>query len=246
MPRYVQRRFRRRFQRRFQRGGAASPRAFGRSLGLLSGPLSGPPEGLACPSARALPPVLPRGRRAALRAVRKSGLERGFFALFAPRFPVRRGAPETLGGVIFRRTAENGPVQEKCEGVSSYGLWGLHARICAMNVRSERMSVSARFTDTAQLGRVCKKSVRSSGRGVQGGSLSKKLRLNCLYTCAIFYRIPADLKTRGFRPRNGCFPGRFRPGLSAGPARSLRPSPGSRFSALRGLPAALRGGGSVQ
>ena len=37
-----------------------------------------------------------------------------------------------------------------------------------MNVRSERMSVSARFSDTAQLGRVCKKSVRPSGRGVQG------------------------------------------------------------------------------
>ena len=79
---------------------------------------------------------------------------------------------------MFRRAAKNGPVQEKCEGVSSYGLWGLRARICAMNVRSERMSVSARFADTAQIGRVCKKSVRPSGRGVQGGSLSKKLRLN--------------------------------------------------------------------
>ena len=172
MPRY--------FQQRFQGGGAAVSRAFGWSRGLLSGPLSGPPEGLVCPSARALPPVLPRGRRAALRAVRKSGLEGGFFAPSARRFPVRRGAPETSDGVIFRRAAENGPVQEKCEGVSSYGLWGLRARLCAMNVRSERMSVSARFSDTAQLGRLCKKSVRPSGRGVQGGSLSKKLSLNCL------------------------------------------------------------------
>ena len=48
----------------------------------------------------------------------------------------------------------------------------------------------------------------------------------------------------GFRPLNGCFPGRFRSGLSGGPARSLCSSPGCRFSALRGLPAALRGGGS--
>ena len=113
-----------------------------------------------------------------------------------------------------------------------------------MNVRSERMSVSARFSDTAQLGRVCKKSVRPSGRGVQGGSLSKKLSLNCLYTCVIFYRIPADLKMPGFRPRNGCFPGRFRPGPGGGPAWSLHPSPGGRFSALGGLPAALRRGSS--
>ena len=110
-----------------------------------------------------------------------------------------------------------------------------------MNVRSERMSVSARFSDTAQLGRLCKKSVRSSGRGVQGGSLSKKLSLNCLYTCVIFYRISAGLKIPGFRPRNGCFPGGIRPGPGGGPARSLHPSPGGRFSALRGLPAALEG-----
>ena len=47
----------------------------------------------------------------------------------------------------------------------------------------------------------------------------------------------------GFRPRNGCFPGRFRPGLSGGLAWSLHPSPGGRFSAPRGLPAALRRGG---
>ena len=170
MPRY--------FQQRFQGGGAAVSRAFGWSRGLLSGPLSGPPEGLVCPSARALPPVLPRGRRAALRAVRKAGPEGGFFAPFARLFPVRRGAWEAPDGAVFRRTAENGPVQEKCEGVSSYGLWGLRAWICAMNVRSERMSVSARFSDTAQLGRVCKKSVRRDSGGVQGGSLSKKLRLN--------------------------------------------------------------------
>ena len=38
----------------------------------------------------------------------------------------------------------------------------------------------------------------------------------------------------GFRPRNGCFPGRFRPGLSGGPARSPRPSRGCRFSARMG------------
>ena len=103
-----------------------------------------------------------------------------------------------------------------------------------MNVRSERMSVSARFSATAQLGRVCKKSVRPSGRGVQGGSLSKKTRLNYPYTCVIFYRIPADLKIPGFRPLNGCFPGRFRPVLSGGLGLSPCSSPGCRFSALMG------------
>ena len=71
---------------------------------------SGPPEGLVSPAAGAFPPVLPRGRWAALRASRKAGLEGCFFALFARRFPVRRGAPETPGGAIFLRTAKNGPV----------------------------------------------------------------------------------------------------------------------------------------
>ena len=145
------------------------------------GSFSGPLEGLVFPCCHGDSAGVAAGPRAAVRAVRavrKACPEGGFFAPFARRFPVRRGAPETPGGVVFRRAAENGPVQKKCEGVSSYGLWGLHARLCAMNVRSERMSVSARFTDTAQLGRVCKKSVRPSGRGVQGGSLSKKLKLN--------------------------------------------------------------------
>ena len=146
--------------------------------------------------------------------------------------------------MIFRRAAENGPVQEKCEGVSSYGLWGLRARLCAMNVRSERMLVSARFSDTAQLGRVCKKSVRPSGRGVQGGSLSKKMRLNYPYTCVIFYRISAALKIPGFRPRNGCFQGRFRPGLSGGLGPSLCSAPGCRFSARMGDSGGSWGAGS--
>ena len=147
-------------------------------LAGFPGQLSGPADSLVCPAAGAPPPMLPGGRGASIRTVREASPEGVFFALFARRFPVRRGAPETPGGVIFRRAAKNGPVQEKCEGVSSYGLWGLRARLCAMNVRSERMSVSARFADTAQIGRVCKKSVRPPGRGVQGGSLSKKLRLN--------------------------------------------------------------------
>ena len=86
------------------------------------------------------------------------------------------GAPQ--GGIIRARIFEAGPVQEKCEGVSSYGLWGLCARLCARMLSLERMLASARFLATAQLGRVCKKSVRPSGRGVRGGSLSKKLRLN--------------------------------------------------------------------
>ena len=67
-------------------------------------------EGLVSPAAGCLHPVLPRGRGAALRAVRKAGLEGGFFALFARSVPVRRGAWEALGAVIFRRAAKNGPV----------------------------------------------------------------------------------------------------------------------------------------
>ena len=64
-----------------------------------------------------------------------------FLPLFAPRFPVRMGAWEAPGGVIFRRAAENGPVQKKCEGVSSYGLWGLlRSDLC--NERSFRTDVS--------------------------------------------------------------------------------------------------------
>ena len=42
------------------------------------------------------------------------------------------GAPQ--GGIIRARIFEAGPVQEKCEGVSSYGLWGLCARTLCKNV----------------------------------------------------------------------------------------------------------------
>ena len=49
-----------------------------------------------------------------------------------------------------------------------------------MNVCSERMWHFAVLAATAQIGRVCKKNVRGFRRGVQGGSLSKKLRLNYL------------------------------------------------------------------
>ena len=66
----------------------------------------------------------------------------------------------------------SGPVQEKCEGVSSYGLRGLHARRCAEKCRSERMLHFARFAATAQIGRACRKSVSRTGRGAQ--SLSQK------------------------------------------------------------------------
>ena len=123
MPRY----FQRRFQRRFQGCGAASSRAFGRSRGLLSGPLSGPPEGLVCPAAGAVPPVLPRGRRAAWRAVRKSGLEGGFFAPSARRFPVRRGAWEARAG---RKIA--GPQKTDLCKKSAKGYPATGCRVCAL------------------------------------------------------------------------------------------------------------------
>ena len=85
---------------------------------MFPGPAFRPAGGPGLSRRGVLPPVLSRG----LRAVRKAGPEGGFFALFARRFSAFGGAPETPGAVIFRRAAENGPVQEKCEGVSSYGL----------------------------------------------------------------------------------------------------------------------------
>ena len=44
---------------------------------------SGPPEGLVCPAAKALPPMLPGGSGAARRAARKAGPEGGFLP-FSP------------------------------------------------------------------------------------------------------------------------------------------------------------------
>ena len=90
----------------FSMAGSPAPSvsdAFRWSRGLLSGPL----EGLVCPAAWALPLVLPRGRGVAVRAARKAGLEGCFFALFARRFPVWRGAPEVPGGAKNCRTAKN-------------------------------------------------------------------------------------------------------------------------------------------
>ena len=111
--------------------------AFRWSRGLLSGPL----EGLVCPAAWAFPPVLPRGRWAALRAVWKAGLEGGFFALFARRFPVWRGAPETPGGVIFRRTAKKRTCARKVRGGIQLRVVGF-TRSALCNERSFRTDVS--------------------------------------------------------------------------------------------------------
>ena len=74
------------------------------------GLFSGTPEALVCPVSGAFPPVLPRGGGVPLRASRKAGREGCFSALFARRFPVRRGAPEAPGGAKNCRTAKNGPV----------------------------------------------------------------------------------------------------------------------------------------
>ena len=104
--------------RYFRHGGAVASRGFRWSRGLPSGP----PEGLVCPAAGAPPPMPPGVLGASIRSCFPGGPEGGFLAPFARRFSAFGGAPETPDGVIFRRTAENGPVQEKCEGVSSYGL----------------------------------------------------------------------------------------------------------------------------
>ena len=70
-------------------------------------------------------------------------------------------------------------MQEMRVGVSRLRVVGsAGAGLCAMNVRSERMLVFAVLAATTQLGRLCKKTVRGFWRGVQVGSLSKKLRLN--------------------------------------------------------------------
>ena len=48
--------------------------------------------------------------------------------------PLRGPSGAPWGGIIRARIFEAGPVQEKCEGVSSYGLWGLCARHLCKNV----------------------------------------------------------------------------------------------------------------
>ena len=88
----------------------------------LWGLVSGLSEGLVFPAAGVSSPVLLRGLGASLGSCFPGGPEGGFFALFARRFPVRRGAPESPSAAKNYRAAKNGSVQEKCEGVSSYGL----------------------------------------------------------------------------------------------------------------------------
>ena len=82
----------------------------GWSLGLFSVPASRPAGGPGLPRFRGVSAHAAAGPRAAWRAVWKAGLEGGFFALFARRFPVRRGVPEAPGGAKNCRTAKNGPV----------------------------------------------------------------------------------------------------------------------------------------
>ena len=178
MPRY----FRRLFRGYFRYGGAAASRGFG-WFGVVSGPVF-----RACLPARRRPWFAPfpgRLRRCCRGAAGPPpGLPESWPGgrLFCPFCPAFSG-PE--GGAGGPGRGEKLPDREKrtCVkkvrgGIQLRVVRVRHACLCAMNVCSERMLTSARFSATAQLGRVCKKSVRPRGRGVQGGSLSKKTRLN--------------------------------------------------------------------
>ena len=61
-------------------------------------PLSGPPEALVCPVSGASPPVLPRGRGAARRAVWRAGLEGGFLPFLPGVFRSGGGRRRPLAG----------------------------------------------------------------------------------------------------------------------------------------------------
>ena len=107
--------------RYFRRGGAVASRGFGWSRGLLSGPAfrrAGGP-GLACrqgPSTGAA-----AGPRAALRAVRKTGPEGGFLALFARRFPVRRGCRRSWARWFFAGPQKTDLCKKSARGCPATG-----------------------------------------------------------------------------------------------------------------------------
>ena len=162
--------------RYFRRGGAAASRGFGWFRGLFSGP----PEGLVCPSARTLPPVLLRGRGAACRAVRKSGPEGGFFAPSAPAFSGPEGGVGDPGRGDFSPDREKRTCAKKVRGGIQLRVVG-SARLDLCNERSFRTDVSIctifRY-DSARAS--VQEKCPAVGEGVQGGSLSKKLSLNYL------------------------------------------------------------------
>ena len=123
--------------RYFQHGGAAGSRSFGCfqmvsgpgfraclparrrsvSTGVAAGPLGGPPGCLES---------WPGGR---------------LFCPFCPAFSGPEGGAGGPGRGDFRRAAKNGPVQEKCEGVSQLRVVGF-TRSALCNERSFRTDVS--------------------------------------------------------------------------------------------------------
>ena len=140
-------------------------------LGGLGACFPGLPEGLVCPAARVLPPVLPRVLGAALRACFPGSPDGGFFALFARRFPVRRGAPETPGGAVFRRAAEKRTCARKVRGGIQLRVVG-SARLDLCNERSFRTDVSICTIFRYGSDRACvQEKCPAAGEGGTGGVL---------------------------------------------------------------------------
>ena len=134
------------------------------------GPPSGPTEGLVCPAAKALPPVLPRGRGAALRAVRKAGLEGGFFALFARRFPVLKGGAGGPGrGEKLPDRAKPTCVKKVRGGIQLRVVGSVRSALC--NERSFRTDVSicTIFSYGSARAGVVRKVSGPPGGGYRGG-----------------------------------------------------------------------------
>ena len=102
---------------------------------------SGPQEALVCPVSGASPTMLPRGGGVPLRASRKAGPEGCFFALFARRFPVRRGAPETPGRGETLPDREKRTCVKKVRGGIQLRVVGF-TRSALCNERSFRTDVS--------------------------------------------------------------------------------------------------------
>ena len=104
------------------------------------GPFSGPPEALVCPVSGASPPMLPRGRGVPLRASRKAGLEGCFFALFARRFPVRRGRRRPRAGRKIAGPRKTDLCKKSARGYPATGCGVVRSALC--NERSFRTDVS--------------------------------------------------------------------------------------------------------
>ena len=95
-------------------------------LGGLGACFPGLPEGLVFPAAGVSLPVLPRRLGASLLACFPGGPGGGFFALFAPRFPVRRGRRRPRAGRKITGPQKTDLCKKSARGYPATGC-GVHA-----------------------------------------------------------------------------------------------------------------------